>query len=654
MKLNYRPEIDGLRAVAVISVIIYHIDLVLWEYQILKGGFIGVDIFFVISGYLITSIILNELKKYGTFSFKHFYERRVRRILPVLLVVMLASFPFAWFYLLPINFIDYSKSILYSVGFSSNYFFWSSGFSYGDTNTSLKPFLHTWSLSVEEQFYIIFPLILILSFKYLQKYIGFIFILGFFLSLFIAHFGSKIIPNATFYFITSRGWELLAGSILSYFELKLGRRSNQKKLNLILPSIGLILILYSIIFFKDEMFHPSLYTLFPIIGICLIIWFSDNKEPVSRLLSSKLFVNIGLISYSLYLWHYPILTFDEISEFSLNNPYKKLLIGSFILAFSVFSYYFIERPCRNNEINFKKIIYLVLFFSTTLIITNLVVIKNLGFEKRLPEIIRSSLHNYDSKLTSDFQIKSSKKMAVFLVGDSHMERLRLDLQERLIDNNYKFYHSIINECLFFPGFTRVIDKTGKASKSCDLNYYSKLYDNLKNQQNSILIFGGRFPVYLEDSFFDNKEGGIEDKNVWRYNYLPSGSFKNIEESFRESVYNLSKNNYIILVYPIPEAGWHISQKFFNKLNRDMISTSYEVYKNRTKSSFELLDSIKSKNIYRVYPNEIFCNTIIKERCVTHNHKNIFYSDNNHPSNVGAKMINDLIISKIIKIENLNK
>ena len=149
MRLNYRPDIDGLRAVAVGAVILYHAKISIFGFSPFQGGFIGVDIFFVISGYLISSIILKELVNTGTFSFKYFYERRVRRLLPVLLFVILVSLPFAWLIILPNDLIDFSKSVLYSLGFSSNFYFDYSGQNYGDKGGLYKPFLHTWSLSVE-------------------------------------------------------------------------------------------------------------------------------------------------------------------------------------------------------------------------------------------------------------------------------------------------------------------------------------------------------------------------------------------------------------------------------------------------------------------------------------------------------------------------
>ena len=175
MKLTYRPEIDGLRAIAVVSVILYHAQITIFGYQPFKGGFIGVDIFFVISGYLITSIILKELVTTGTFSFKYFYERRIRRILPVLLFVMVVSLTFAWIYFPPYDLLNLSKSILYSLGFSSNFYFHYSGQEYATVGLR-NPFLHTWSLSIEEQYYILFPIVLLITFKYFNKYLIHIFI----------------------------------------------------------------------------------------------------------------------------------------------------------------------------------------------------------------------------------------------------------------------------------------------------------------------------------------------------------------------------------------------------------------------------------------------------------------------------------------------
>ena len=203
----------------------------IYGYQPFKGGFIGVDIFFVISGYLITSIILKELFISSTFSFKRFFERRARRILPVLLTVMLFSLPFAWIFLIPSSLIDFCKSIIFSLGFGSNFYFWYSGQQYGAESGLLKPFLHTWSLSVEEQFYILFPIIILITFRYFKNYLIHVLILGFLISLGLADWVSRNHPSFNFYVLPTRAWELLAGSVMACFEIK--KVTGLKKLNLI-------------------------------------------------------------------------------------------------------------------------------------------------------------------------------------------------------------------------------------------------------------------------------------------------------------------------------------------------------------------------------------------------------------------------------------
>jgi peptidoglycan/LPS O-acetylase OafA/YrhL len=457
MKLTYRPEIDGLRAIAVGAVILYHAQITIFGHQPFKGGFIGVDIFFVISGYLITSIILKELVTTGSFSFKHFYERRVRRILPVLLFVMIVSLPFAWMYLLPSNFVDFSKSILYSLGFSSNFYFHYSGQEYGAESGLLKPFLHTWSLSVEEQYYILFPIILLVTFKYFRQYLIHILILGFVISLVLADWGSRNHPSLNFYVLPTRGWELLAGSILAYFEITNGNRSKNKTHNLILPTIGLLLIGHSILFFNDEIFHPSLYTLSPIIGVCLIIWYSNKDELITKILSTKLFVGIGLISYSLYLWHYPIFAFARISNFFDNNIIYKIAFLIITIFLSSISYYFVERPFRNKKINFRKIFILIIIIIFSITLVNSYVVLKEGkindIYKKIENIylyndffnenLRKKSWEYVRNQSQTFQSKD--KIKILIVGDSHSKDLfNVFIQNKNLFKNYEFLRYGLN------------------------------------------------------------------------------------------------------------------------------------------------------------------------------------------------------------------
>ena len=491
MKLVYRPEIDGLRAIAVTAVIIYHAQIKILGHQFFQGGFIGVDIFFVISGYLITSIILNELVNKGSFSFKYFYERRIRRILPVLLFVMCVSLPFAWIYLFPSGIIDFSKSVLYSIGFGSNFYFHYSGQEYGDLGGLFKPFLHTWSLSVEEQYYIVFPIILLIIFKYIKKYLVHILIIGFIISLLLADWTSKNNSSVSFYFLYTRMWELLAGSLLAYYESKLGHRSVSKTLNLILPFVGLILIGYSFLFFYDGIHHPSFYTLLPIIGVCLIIWFSSENELITKILSTKLFVSVGLISYSLYLWHYPIFSFVKINGIVSGSLIGKFILIPIILILSVSSYYFIERPLRNKNYNFKKVLFFIFCLLLILLTFNLLVIEKKGYPKRFEKLKEINKHyNPDNfflaatrmgKFNKDKKF-NTKKYNILVVGDSFAE----DLYNALNLNYHQytgidFFHSEYNYNLITKD--ELIRKSNLIIYSYDWNI--KRFKNFKNDLKKI-------------------------------------------------------------------------------------------------------------------------------------------------------------------------
>ena len=580
---------------------------------------------------------------------------------------MLVSLLFAWMYFLLSSFIDFSKSILYSIGFSSNFYFHYSGQEYGAESELFKPFLHTWSLSVEEQFYILFPVILLITFKYIRKYLIHTLIIGFIISLGLAEWTSRNYPSTSFYFLHTRMWELLAGSILAYLEIKQGHRSKNKKLNFILPSIGLFLIIFTVIFFKLHFPHPSLYSTPAIVGVCLIIWFADSTEIVTRFLSTKIFVGVGLISYSLYLWHFPVFAFARVNFIFQENI---VLILILVIILSTFSYLFIEKPFRNRNFKFNFVVILHIIFVIILIFLSSKIISKNGYTNRLPEIIQKDLNIKPWKLLRDINGKEcfqntdgcvfnpSFKRKIHIIGDSQIAVLSNVLKDKIMKKQYQFKTSILSGCIFFLDFN-LVNKYGLKINDCNNIYFQQIRKELKKEKNQILIFGGRFPLYLSNNLFDNKEGGVEGY-IWDRKFIAvkNSKYKKIEDSFKSEILQLSENNKIILIYPIPEVGWNINKKiFFHRKNKfkkkpslKYITTSYEVYKNRTKSSFELLNSIRGENIYRVYPHTLFCDTIIKNRCVTHDDKDIFYFDDDHLSLKGAEMVNDLIMKEIKKIE----
>ena len=248
MKISYRPDIDGLRAIAVISVIFYHADNSINNLKILSGGFVGVDIFFVISGFLITSIILKELNNTGSFSFKDFYKRRIKRIIPVLLLVFVTTFPFIWLFFIPSSFIDFSKSLFSSLFFVSNHHFYLSGELYDTENSLLKPLLHTWSLSIEEQYYIIFPLVFTVVFKFFKNHLLKVFVLLFLISFLSMIYIFQKNESLAFFSFFTRFWELLLGSITAILYTQKKKITNFH--HNIYSILGLLMIIFSIFFLQ--------------------------------------------------------------------------------------------------------------------------------------------------------------------------------------------------------------------------------------------------------------------------------------------------------------------------------------------------------------------------------------------------------------------
>ena len=615
MKNIYRPEIDGLRALAVLGVIFYHSEY-------LPGGFLGVDIFFVISGYLITSIIYKEYSKTKKFSFINFYQKRIRRLIPALLFVVFFTTIIAYSLLLPGYYKEYIDSAIYSFFFSSNIYFHYSGQAYGANILSIKPLLHTWSLGIEEQFYLIYPIFFILVarkyFKKISFFLIFIFIISIFFSLFIGKYHNSF----NFYMLPSRAWELLSGGILAIYNLKVKKKTFTNSIyQKVFSRIGLILIFFSFFNFKDAGELPLYYSIFPVIGCCLIIHFNQKNDLIIKFLSNKILVGIGLISYSLYLWHHPILSFDKILNFSDGNIFIKLglILVSIILA--IFTYLFIEKPFRNK--NFYSTKKLVL---TLLIIIPLFLVIFLMSQNRQKEKFPNIAHDLYKKTwfkNKQFQkpcfqrkkyfcsFNNKGKDAIFLMGNSVMASIQEELKNNLTKRNIKF-----------------IPMTRSAGNDLE-NFKYRKEKILKNKNSTIIFYFG---------------------------YSSNHEKLNI---FIDKIKFFLKNNYkIILLYPIPEFKDNISEVIERKIllknldfNSNYINISYEEYINKTELIFRDLDKISHKNLFKVYPHLKFCDTELQNKCIAHNKKNIFFIDQVHLSQKGSELINmDLtkVIDKIYK------
>lgn len=361
--MKYRAEIDGLRSIAIIPVLLYHIDS-----NILPYGYLGVDIFFLISGYLISSIITEKLK-IQNFSILEFYERRIKRIAPLYFLIIFVSIPIATFLLFPHQLVDFSKSIVASLFFISNFFFYGK-IDYFNPFIEYSPLIHTWSLSVEEQFYLFLPPFMILIRNFSNKIKVFCFSVLAFLSMFYCFSIIETDVSLAFYSSFSRAWELLFGVILSF--VRIGSISpKQKKIINIVGLISLLLLMsfyFGIIKFK----HPGPLTVLPIILTCIIILFSEKDNVLNKILRTPVLVHIGLLSYSLYLIHQPVLAFFKVWVINNNHVSENKIIEGFLLLVLIYllslaSYKFFENPIRHMKVSRKKVfvsfVFLTIFFS---------------------------------------------------------------------------------------------------------------------------------------------------------------------------------------------------------------------------------------------------------------------------------------------------
>ncbi len=338
--MKYRKEIDGLRSIAVIPVILFH-----GGFQWLSGGYIGVDVFFVISGFLITSIILKE-QDAGTFTIAGFYERRARRILPALFLVLLVSLPFAWHWLLPFELKNFANSIIATNLFSSNIFFWLES-DYFAATSEVLPLLHTWTLAVEEQFYIIFPLFMMLFWGLGKRKLAIITSVIALLSLGLAEWGWREYPEANFYLLHTRAWELMIGALVAFYLFN--NQQPKGRINQWASLTGLALIIVPLFLFDKGTPFPSLYALAPTLGTALILLFTIPGTLVYRLLSLRLLVGIGLISYSAYLWHQPIFVFARLMSMEEPSLWLMGFLSIFTLILAYLGWRFVETPFRDRR-----------------------------------------------------------------------------------------------------------------------------------------------------------------------------------------------------------------------------------------------------------------------------------------------------------------
>ncbi len=610
------------------------LPVLLFHGGITSGGYIGVDVFFVISGYLICGIILRGLVA-GNFSFADFYERRARRILPALYLVSFISIGFAYCLMTPAQLINFGKSLIAVATFTSNFLFNQHNNGYFASPLKLVPLLHTWSLAVEEQFYIMIPLIFVLIWKYLRSYLRLLLIVMIVSSLGIAQILAIKNQSANFFLLPSRMWELMLGALLARHEILYGRQPTAWLRNF-LPSFGLAAIIFSVCWFTDKTLHPSLLTLIPVIGTSMIIWYAGSNDLVTRILTTRTLVGIGLISYSVYLWHLPILVFYRMYNggnlsFTILATYIPL---SILLAYC--SWRWVEKPSRNRSILPRKYLLILASLTTILLILLGYLFANKKIESNFvgfPYSVGNSFMRDKQNKNCNFNRKKSycalgkeKPQIDFVaIGDSHanfaITALRIAAQET---GAYGIASTL-------PGCAPIYMMHSLWEKNAYCVLMSEKMFNFvhKNKIKNVILIA-RWSAY---------------EHKFRYNISSQHAQEIIKLALTKTVqmYNsIGARVFIILQVPEQKSiSYEIYKEVFraNPEQQQMVlekySTTYVENLAYTKFFNQMAQEIKSDDLVLMDLSQQFCSSGI---CLVGTIDHSYYRDYTHLSKFGAEFI----------------
>lgn len=657
---SYRPEIDGLRAIAVTAVILSHMGDPFSYY--LGGGFIGVDVFFVISGFLITSIIFREMHA-GTFTFHNFYERRAWRILPALILVTLVSALFAWELMSPEQLTRYSQSLVGIGLFASNIYFWlTSG--YFATSSEELPMIHTWSLAVEEQFYVFFPLLLCFLWRRARVMTGLT--VALIIGLVLAEVMGRFAPSAAFYLVVSRAWELLAGSLAGYFVARYGLPDGTSgppvwqilgTYRTVLGWVGALGLAVSLAFYTGDFVTPGLLFIVPVGSAVLLLVCVHKDGLLCRVLAVKPMVAIGLISYSMYLWHQPVFAFLRIAYLDYPSPWIMTCAGFGVVLLAWLSWALVEQPFRKKKLHLLHAVIVLGGLMITITGIGLAghIQNGFGPQRFDPVILaafdaaahspdRDKCHNLPPYAACQYNIHALPMVTV--LGDSHAVELTYSLAKTLKDYGYGVTHLSRSGCP--PALTFETNVNGCA------NWITSAIDALENSPPATIILIYRHAFYLSGSNYraditypalPDTPHHIQSSNTADANRSTYWS------SFQTMVMRLlSARHNVIVVQPFPEISRPITSYLlrseYDVETSSIISTSRAYYEARTADIREKLITLaENRNSIELFdPVPVFCDA---QYCYAMRDGIPLYFDDNHPSVMGTDIITENLISIIL-------
>ena len=618
-----RNEIDFLRAISVISVIIFHLNK-----EIFPLGYLGVDLFFIISGYLITRNILKDYRD-NKFSFKIFYLKRVRRILPVLLVVLLATTIASTFILLVADINKFSESMLTSLGFVANFYFWITG-GYFSTSDELKPLLHLWSLSVEEQFYLFFPLFLIIIFKTFKSLSVHIFFIVFVI---IASYGVNIFfilkghYDPIFFLFPGRVWQFGVGSLFAFLP-------NIRIKNLYLDSLYLV-IAFGLILINFNSIIDGLPagTLLSIGSVMILYKLQNEKNQLFKFLNLKILIFVGLMSYSLYLWHWPIISF--LKYISIGKLSYTFMFLALFLTFGLatLSWRYIEQPFIKSIKSRNVLIYvtsgylLLIFLCLTILNLKDFPSRYDKFPNNLAKAVGSTYHcsisdyrKYGYSYACIMNEGVRKKPATILFGNSHAQMYGWGLKEVLIDKNEQALVIPLNTCLPFIEIN--------ISKSC-LTKAKTYFNAILNDENIKIVIIGL--TWYVNQVVDSKGNNINDLD-FSVRIKATNNLISLLKKKGKKVYLLGP-----IEIPDKELASILSRQIAIKKIKDYEISSPRINFNK-KYNFPIEYFSKRLKGNFLLPHKILCDI---KNCYFADNKGSYFADTNHLSFYGSSKMKDL-------------
>ncbi len=659
----HRPEIDGLRALAVLPVILFHAG-----FGWFGGGYVGVDVFFVISGFLITSIIANELRS-GQFSIVGFYDRRARRILPALFVVMAACLPLAWWLMLPPEAAAFGRSLVAVSVFGSNVLFWRSS-GYFDLAAEEKPLLHTWSLGVEEQFYIVFPLLVMLCWRLGRRRLMLVLAALACVSLWASQ---KALPQqalASFFLAPLRAWELLAGALValgcdSALRWRAAAAWPAWRRDL-LGGLGLLLILVPVLVYDAATPFPGLAAIPPVVGTALVLAFVGPADWTGRLLTLRPVLWLGLISYSAYLWHQPLLAFARLAQPGAAAPWLLGAMAALSLLLGHLSWRFVEAPFRDRRRWSRRAIFQASAVATAVFVAigaGLAV--SHGVPQRWPAQARPLIDPpkigiagcpaVDAWLHVCPLGRRGQAATVLLLGDSHAYALGTALGEQL-DREGLGGALVHTGCHPIPGLfdSREANTPARQAFCAEAQRRLEAWVARPEVQHTLVAIRWTARLYPMDGgidapAFDNGEGGVEKDYPYRRN-LAAGADGRLGDAAGPKA--LALTGYLqrlaalkptVVLDPVPEVGWSPARLNLLGWRADgatpaRISTSAERYARRNAVALQLLATVESPRLQRSQAQALLCNRQLPGRCLVQDGNALYYADDDHLSMLGARQV----------------